>query len=85
MLSEKISVASAVTGLRSAGASSIGGLRDTGDSIILSGKGLARELMLFDSEWPRTVELLLSVSDDIIDRGRGITSTVSEKSTVLAL
>lgn len=85
MLSEKMRVASAVTGLRSAGTSSIGGLRDTGDSMILSGKGLASELMLFDKEWPRTVELLLSVSDEIIDSGRGMTSTVSEKSTVLDL
>lgn len=31
------------------------------------------------------VELLLSVSDDIIERGLGITSTLSEKSTVRGL
>lgn len=58
---------------------------DTGDSIMLSGKGLAIELMLFVTEWPRTVELLLSVSDEIMERGLGMTSTVSEKSTVLDL
>lgn len=31
------------------------------------------------------MELLRSVSEDIIDRGLGMTSTVSEKSTVLGL
>lgn len=72
-------------GLRSIGRSKVGGLRDTGDSMMLSGRGLAIELMLLDKEWPRTVELLLSVSDEIIDSGRGMTSTVSEKSTVLGL
>jgi len=46
------------------------------------GVGLAIELILPDSEWqPRIVELLPSVSDEIIDRGRGITSTCSENPT----
>lgn len=83
---EKSKAASAVFGLRSAGASVMTGLVDMGDSRMLSGRGLARELILLDREWPpRTVELLLSVSEEIIDRGLGITSTVSEKSTVLDL
>ena len=43
---------------------------------------LAIEFMLLVTEWPRIVELLLSVSEDIIERGLGITSTMSEKSTV---
>lgn len=40
------------------------------------------ELILLVTEWPRIVELLLSVSEDIIESGLGITSTLSAKSTV---
>lgn len=36
---------------------------------------------LFDTEWPRTVDLVLSVSDEIVERGR-MYSTVSENPTL---
>lgn len=45
--------------------------------------GLAMELTLPESEWhPRMVELLPSVSEEIIESGRGMTSTCSENPTL---
>ena len=79
---ENSSAASAVLGLFAAVRSKTGGLIGAKDSSGLAGGGLTIELMLFVTEWPQMVELLRSVSEEIIERGRGITSTRSEKSTV---
>lgn len=74
--------ASAVFGRRLNIDSPLGMLIESLDSVDIEWPGLAIELILFDNECPRMVELLLSVSEDIIDNGRGITWTFSEKSTV---
>jgi hypothetical protein len=73
-------VASAVLG-RSRGLSVSG---EIGELIVRTdfGVGLAAmELMLPDSECPRIVEQLVSVSDEINDNGRGIISTLSANPT----
>lgn len=44
---------------------------------------LMMDVMLPVTEWlARSVDRLLEVSDDIVDRGRGMNSTVSEKPTL---
>lgn len=76
---------SAVTGLlRGLTSEPIGLLNDCSPAQERRGFGLvAMELILPEREWfPRIVEVLPSVSDDINDNGRGITSTVSEKPTL---
>jgi hypothetical protein len=68
--------ASAVLGL-CAGPFSLG----SGEGVDL-GAGLPQDVMLPVKEWfPRIVDVLPSVSEEIIDNGRGITSIVSENPT----
>jgi hypothetical protein len=69
-------IASAVLGL-CAGPFSLG----SGEGVDL-GAGLPQDVMLPVKEWfPRIVDVLPSVSEEIIDNGRGITSIVSENPT----
>lgn len=76
---------SAVTGLlRGLISDPIGLLKDCSAAHDSRGFGLvATELILPDREWfPRMVDVLPSVSDEMSERGRGITSIVSEKPTL---
>lgn len=43
---------------------------------------LSTEEMLLLTEWPRIVDMELSVSEDMVESGRGMYSTLSEKPTV---
>lgn len=52
--------------------------RETGGLGVLR---LRTEEMLLLTEWPRTVDIELSVSDEIVESGRGMYSTSSENST----
>ena len=50
----------------------------------LAGLELMTDEMLPETEWvPLTVDMELSVSDEIVDNGRGINSTVSENPTLV--
>ena len=76
---------SAVTGLlRGLTSDPTGLLKDCSAAHDSRGFGLvAIELILPDREWlPRIVDVLPSVSEEISERGRGITSMVSEKPTL---
>lgn len=43
---------------------------------------LSTDEMLLFTEWPRTVDIELSVSDDMVDSGRGMYSMLSENPTL---
>lgn len=79
-LAEPGVAASAVLGRRLGLPSSL--VRTKVGADCVGGLAAAKELILPVREWvPRIVELLPSVSDEIKDKGRGMTSTVSEKPT----
>jgi hypothetical protein len=52
--------------------------------MVLRGDGCPMPMiedMLFETEWPRTVDIELAVSADTIESGRGINSILSENPT----
>ncbi len=66
------------------GASSIGSLTESRGTLNACGLGvpmLIMDEMLLFSEWPRIVDNELSVSDEIVDSGRGMIVTLSSKPT----